>query len=340
LRLLNTSRLGKLWVDVHDLSTLPDHHASLVTALGGRRGRQWTITTRLRRRGRFLLGPVRLGAGDPFGLFPTQQALRGTVELLVYPAAVPLPNVSLVGGELPGGSMTHRRTPHVTPNVSGIREYAPSDSLNRIAWSATARLGRLMVKEFELDPTADVWLVLDMERWVHLPVDLADPAEPGDERADAWRESTEEFCVTVAASLGQHFLDQKRSVGLLMAGQHYEVIPADRGPRQLMKLLEALAVVRAEGGRPLGEVLTAEAARFTRHSAVIVITPSTDEVWVPALATIMQGGARATAVVVEASTFGGGDSPLLVVSQLTALRVPTFTLKRHDDLATVLGQPK
>ena len=37
-----------------------------------------------------------------------------------------------------------------------------SDGFNRISWSATARLGRLMVKEFDQDPTADVWVVLDL----------------------------------------------------------------------------------------------------------------------------------------------------------------------------------
>ena len=36
--------------------------------------------------------------------------------------------------------------------------------LNRIHWPTTVRMRRLMTKEFELDPTSDVWLFLDMER--------------------------------------------------------------------------------------------------------------------------------------------------------------------------------
>jgi uncharacterized protein (DUF58 family) len=167
LRLENSGWLGKLWIEVEDHSTLPGHQASLVTSLPGRGAREWTVNTRLQRRGRFQLGPLRLRSGDPFGLFPAQRRAPGTAELLVYPAIVRLPSVALPAGDLAGDSHAHGRTPHATPIVAGIRDYAPGDSLNRIAWTPTARLGRLVVKEFELDPTADIWLVLDMDRSVH-----------------------------------------------------------------------------------------------------------------------------------------------------------------------------
>jgi uncharacterized protein (DUF58 family) len=336
LRLENASPVGKLWVEIDDLSTLPGHHASRVVALPGRGQQQWTVSTPLARRGRFHLGPVIARGGDPFGLFPVQRALPGTSELVVYPACLPLADVPLLSGSLAGGSATRGRTPHLTPNVAGLREYTPGDSFNRIAWSATARLGRMMVKEFDLDPTADVWLVLDMQHAVHVG-GSAEAAAGG--WPEPWRESTEEFGVVVAASLGQHFLARKRAVGLLAAGQHHEVIAADRGPRQLVKLLEALAVIRAEGWAGLGEVLIAEAARFGRHSTLVIITPATDERWLPALSTLVQGNLHAAVVLVEAATFGPAPSPLLLVSQLAAMRVPALLLKRHDDLNLALSQP-
>jgi uncharacterized protein (DUF58 family) len=159
------------------------------------------------------------------------------------------------------------------------------------------------------------------------------------ELAEPWRESTEEFCVVAAASLGAHFLEQKRAVGLLTVGGRHEVIPADRGPRQMVKLLEALAVIGAEGSVGLGELLTAEAARFSRHSTLLIITPSTDERWTSALGGLIRGGIRAGVVLVEASTFGGPESPLLLVGQLAALRAATYVLNRNDDLSLALGQP-
>ena len=332
LTLTNASPMPKLWVEIDDQSSLPNHQAGAVVTLGGHGQRQWTVSTRLRQRGRFQIGPARLRGGDLFGLFPATRLVGAPREALIYPATVPLTSAILRDGELPGGSTHHDRTPHTTPNVAGVREYAPGDGFNRIAWSASARLGRLVVKEFDLDPTANVWLTLDLDEMVHPPaVSVVDDEEH-------WRSSTEEFAVTVTASLAQHFLDERRAVGLMMAGQHLEVIPTDRGPRQLIKLLEALAVIRAEGAQPLGELLTVEATRFSRYSTVTIVTPATDETWLPALAVLTQAGVRATVILVDPSSFGGPNSPLLLVGELAALGIPTIVLRRQDDLAAVLAQ--
>lgn len=338
LRLENQSRLPKLWVEVLDRSTLPGHQAGLVTRLRGHGQQRWTVTTPLTRRGRYMLGPLRLRTSDPFGLFPVEQSRRGTFEILVYPATVPLHSVGLVNGDLPGGDRSSQRSPHVTPHVSGLRDYRPGDSLNRIAWSATARYGRMMAKEFDLDPTTDLWLITDMAHWAHLPLDIRVPWLESIS-TELWRDSTEEFSVSVTASLAQHLLKEHRSVGLLMAGQRYQAIPTDRGQRQLIKLLEALAVVRASGERGLGELLMAEAARFSRRSSLIIVTPTTDESWVPALSVLQATGVRAAVVLIDASSFGGPTSPLLVVGQLAAQRIPTLIVRRQDDLAELFGQP-
>jgi uncharacterized protein (DUF58 family) len=52
--------------------------------------------------------------------------------------------------------------------VASVRDYAPGDSFNRIHWPSTARTGQLIVKEFELDPMADIWLFLDLEKRVQV----------------------------------------------------------------------------------------------------------------------------------------------------------------------------
>jgi uncharacterized protein (DUF58 family) len=66
-----------------------------------------------------------------------------------------------------GGDALRRRTHYITTNASGVRDYAPGDPFNRIHWKSTARKDRLIVKEFELDPLADVWLILDLWSGAH-----------------------------------------------------------------------------------------------------------------------------------------------------------------------------
>jgi uncharacterized protein (DUF58 family) len=340
VRVQNKSRIAKLWVELLDQSNLPGHQISKVVHLGAHDSNRWRVDTTCARRGRFRVGPMLLRGGDPFGLFPRYQIVPETEELLVYPATVDLSAFALPVGELPGGSAIQRRTPFVTPNAASVRNYFPGDAYNRIAWRATARTGQLMVKEFELDPTADLWIVVDLDSSVQAGA-LAGSSMPAVQSEDVplafWLDSTEEYAVTIAASLARHFLNQNRNVGLIANGRRTTVIPADRGGRQMLKILEQLAVVRADGEMPFAEVLLAEGGLFTRNSTVITITSSTDETWVQAVINIVARNVQSVAVVIEPSTFGGQDSSLMVVSDLASVNIPTYLVKYGDDISQALS---
>jgi uncharacterized protein (DUF58 family) len=340
VRIENRSRLSKLWVEVIDHSDLPGHRVSRVVHLGPNDSSRWRVETICARRGRFRIGPLSLRGGDPFGLFPRVQAVPGTQDLLVYPATVDLSAFSLPVGDLPGGSAIQRRTPFVTPNAAGVRDYFPGDAFNRISWSATARAGKLMVKEFELDPTADIWIAVDLNQAAQAGATglAALPNFAGDEAPlSFWLDSTEEYAVTIAASMARHFLNQNRNVGLLANSQRMVSIPTDRGARQMLKILEQLAVVRADGTSTFGELLVAEGGQFTRNSTVIAITSSVDEEWVQALIGIVTRHVQAVAIVIEPSTFGAASSSLFVVSSLASVGVPTYLVKYGDDISRALA---
>lgn len=332
----NAGRLGKAWVEVLDRSTLPGHDPGRVVSVPARSAVEWATRTVCGRRGRFHLGPIDLRSGDPLGIFTSRVDFPEAPEIIVYPAVVELREAGIPEGALSGGSALERRTPHTTPNVAGVRDYSPGDAFNRISWSATARLGQLMVKEFDQDPTADVWIVLDLHHEPHLPASRPvnwTPDDRGRWPAEAWLDSTEEYAVTVAASLARRFLQEGRNVGLIASGAHLETIPADRSDRQLVKILESLAVVRADGASSLAELLVAEGRRFGKHDFLIAITPSLVERWVAELAAIAQRGVRVSAVLIEPATFGANPSSLLTVSALAAAGVPTHLVKYGEPIA-------
>jgi uncharacterized protein (DUF58 family) len=330
--LRNHSILPKFWVEVYDYSTLPGLSVSRVVSAPSRGLRQWHAQTACRWRGKYILGPVMLTTGDPLGIFKIRKRLPQSTELVVFPATVHLTNFGGNSGEMGGMSALRQRTPYLTPNVSGIRDYAPDDSFNRISWSSTARLGRLVVKEFELDTIADVWLVVDLDESVQ--VTDSTPYQPVREISGSMPipPSTEEYAITVAASLGQFFLERSLGVGLITWGHYREVIPADRGDRQLNKILQTLAVARAEGRVPLDELLAGEQLRFGPTTTLVVITSSISDEWICQIREVVQRGARAIAVIVEPSTFGGGDSALMIVGSLAALDVPTFLVKNGEPI--------
>ena len=336
IELRNGGRLAKLWLEVRDYSSLPGHSVSRVVHVRGRGAARWTVETFCTQRGRFRMGPLVIASGDPFGLFPTTLRIPGSHDVLVYPAIYDLSAYPLPPGRLTAGATMTKRTPFITPSVSGIREYLPGDAFGRISWTASARLGRLMVKEFDLDPTADVWVVLDLDKGYHRVAggDRArDPAAP-------WLTSTEEYAVTIAASLVRRCLGEGRNVGLCANAGRAAIVPPDRTDRQELKILELLATIQADGTRPLAEALLAETARFRDRSTLLVVTPSTDETWVGALAEVAGRRARTAAIVVEAATFAPADPPLLVVGALAAAGVPAHLIKFGDDVAAALASPR
>jgi uncharacterized protein (DUF58 family) len=312
----------RLWLEVHDASDLPGHQLDGVLSLGPVGHKAWEIRSVCTRRGRFSLGPVWVTSGDPFGIFRTSRKLSDGTTVVVYPKSVALPRFGRVPGELPGGSLQGVRVQFSTPNVSSIREYRPGDAFNRIHWPTTARTTRLMVREFELDPTADVWIVLDLNADAHTGSGL---------------ESTEEYAVTAAASIARHLLDQGRAVGLV---SQTATLPSDRGPRQAERILEILALVRASSPLTLSALLSAETSRFARSSTLIVITPSTVETWARFCQALGGRGVHSTAVLIEAATFGQAPSTLLLVSSLAAAHITTYLVKRGDLLSQALSAPR
>lgn len=339
----NKSLLPKLWVEVRDYSDLPGHHASwVVSSLGAGRERGWAVRTVCRQRGRFTLGPITLTSSDPFGLFETRRTISATSSMVVYPYAVDLPEFRLPSGELPGGGALRRRTHYVTTNVCGIRDYFPGDSFNRIHWPSTARTGRLIVKEFELDPTADVYLFLDM----HGAVQADRLWQPTDEDAISTLgkrprlpPSTEEYGVAVAASLARNLLGGNRAVGLIAYGQGREATLADRGERQLVKFLETLAVIRALGTIPLAQVLAAEGKSLGRNTSVVVITPSDDPKWVEALRDLRRRGIRGMGIVLDATSFGRAANIDGVIAALHQNGIRSYRIREGEALGAALTSP-
>lgn len=145
--------------------------------------------------------------------------------------------------------------------------------------------------------------------------------------------------MTVAASLAQRFLREGRNVGLIASGAHLETIPADRSDRQLVKILESLAVVRADGALPLPELLAAEGRRLGRNDFLLVVTPSLSEAWVSALAGIAQRGVRVSTVLIEVSTFAAAPNSLLMISALAAAGFPAHLVKYGEPIATAFASP-
>ncbi len=344
----NTTVVPKLWLEVRDFSTLPYHYSShVVNNLGAKQSYSWRVTTICQQRGRYQLGPIRLRTSDPFGLFPMERDLAPTSNVVVFPMTFDIHQLALPVGILPGGDALRRRTHYITTNASSVRDYEPGDSFNRIHWRSTARRDRLVVKEFELDPLADIWVVPDMSVFGHVAPrgkNAAPTPPPSD--VPSWLkmkefqlpESTEEYTVTIAASVAQFFLRRDRAVGMLAYGQSNEILQPDRGERQFNRILETLAVLRAEGEVPLQDMLYAESHLFPRGTTVIVVTPNGREEWAINARQLNRRGLRVVTILVNPASFGSARSAESLYHLLRGGGQVVYLVNNGDDLTATLSR--
>ncbi len=349
--LTNHSRTPKLWLELTDFSTLPAHDSSRIVSnlMRGSR-RRWQVRTQCMVRGRYQLGPLRLRSSDPLGLFVQEQYLATQTPIIVYPYTVELPNFAPVISDLAGDERIRLRTHIITTNASSVRDYAPGDSQNRIHWLSTARTGRLITKEFELDPSAHVWVYLDLYQQPEISLPWTQENEiltPFSFRMRPYfpkpREvelppSTTEYAVTVAASILRHFIQRNRAVGLAAYGQTHVSLPVDRGERQLLRMLETLAVLEAEGEVALADFILADGIHLSRSETLIVVTADPDPRWVYALRELRSRGTHSLAIVIDSQTFDERVNLKPVWVELQAAKIPHYRVAKDQKLDQALAR--
>jgi len=284
----NTSRVPKPWLEIHNPTSIPAGLPGRALSLGPRSERSWLVRTPLTRRGHFRIEPLQIRTGDPFGFFESSAAVGTGVTAVVYPRIDPLPLWKLPAANIDGSHAMPERTLQTSPLATTVRPWAPGDAFNRIHWKSTARHGEIQVKEFDLEQTADAWIILDLER----------AAQVG--RGD---DSTVEIAVRAAASVADKAIRENRAVGLTVNAHRLAQLPPDRGARQHLKIMQLLAAVDGDGSSPLGESLVATVPRIRRGMTVVIVTPSLDGGWVKPLSALRARGVGCVAITFDVGAF-------------------------------------
>jgi len=342
----NDSRFTTFWLEIYNQTEIPFAAGSRVlTLLRRRQTRSYTARTWLTNRGGFALGPTTIATGDPFGIFRATRQFPAVQNLIVFPMLFPVHDFLSPPGLLPGGKAIKRKSIDITPHASGVREYIPGDPLKRIHWPTSTRRNQLMVKEFEQDPQAEVWLFLDTHKNVHVskPADQ-EAAPPVDDLFLLRRNkvklppSTLEYSISITASLAHYFIEQRRSVGLVMATENsYKVIPAERSERQEGKILESLAFTRSESTVVLPNLVTAQIGQLPQGSSAILVTPIVWPELLLAVDSLQRRNLRPLVVLLMARTFGGRQSNENLVISLTERNIPVCPVYCDADLSEVLS---
>jgi uncharacterized protein (DUF58 family) len=156
-------------------------------------------------------------------------------------------------------------------DFESLREYRDGDDLRDICWTATARRGSPITRQYQTERSQPVWIVLDCGRLMRARV--ATTQIPNEGRGPQIQSKLDHACTT-AVALAQLALYSGDRVGLLAYGQgiQQQLLPG-RGAAHLRQLIESLAQVRAESGEADHLRATATLNRLQpRRSLILWVT--------------------------------------------------------------------
>jgi uncharacterized protein (DUF58 family) len=157
-------------------------------------------------------------------------------------------------------------------DFESLREYREGDDLRDICWTATARRGTPITRQYQTERSQAVWIVLDCGRLMRSRVDaLSDSSGPA---PSSRRHSKLDYACTTAVALAQLALFSGDRVGLLAYGQGIQqrLLPG-RGAAHLRQLIELLSQVRAEASEADHLRATATLNRLQpRRSLILWVT--------------------------------------------------------------------
>ena len=228
---------------------------------------------RPRRRGVYAIGPLEAEWSDPFGMARSRQRLAPPVEIIVHPTTESVLDRPLARKWEDPPVRPPRSKPWPSGfEFYGMRDYVPGDDLRRVVWRATARTGRVLVREFEQGVTDHISIVLDTDRGWHRPGEVSD---------------TFEQAVRTAASIGARHIKEGFTVSLAANGR---LLAADlRGPGARIPFLDELARVQRERA-PLTSAIE-RLLRVRRSGAHhVIITPHLSTEAAAAIRLLLESG--------------------------------------------------
>ena len=283
----------------------------------------WTVSGLCHRRGLNTIGSLALVSSDPSGLLRLECRAGKPQSVLVYPATVDAAR-GVVEGQAIGGEIGE--SGHLTGHssvASMVRQYIPGDSLTHVHWPTTARLDQLMTKEFEGAGVNEIWLFVDLE----------EAAQVG-----SGEDGTEEYSITMAASLVSSLIRDGHAVGLVAQGDELFRLAPHKDPNHIWALLKALALVKAEGKVPLSTVMARETANLGPGTLVMVLSPWPS----PNIRSIFDFLARRGIIVMptflDRASFGGPFEPRRPNEPRPEANERDFVVKRGDELSLYLGK--
>jgi uncharacterized protein (DUF58 family) len=212
---------------------------------GGETGAEWSH--RPTQRGAVQLELTSVGSLFPFGFLRKNIGADMRQTILVWPGQVEYQWLRRDPG--PAGGWQGRRTTQAGTgeDLLALRKYAQGDSHRLVHWKASARLGRLMVRQYAAETPDGFTLQLDTP-------------------AVVWTQAAQfELLCGFAATLAEDLYAEGRLRGVVLNGGAWKAV---QNVRDLESFLDALSLLQTTGEPP------AQSGRSAAAGQIITFAPN------------------------------------------------------------------
>ncbi|MCL6477258.1 MAG: DUF58 domain-containing protein [Peptococcaceae bacterium] len=187
------------------------------------------------KRGDYSFGSINIRYRSRLGFFLRQFKVTGNNNnIRVYPNILEIRKYQLAArkGHLIESGLKPSRVVGLGTDFESLRDYQVDDEYRRINWGATARRGRLVSNQYEVDKSQNIILALDAGRMMSGEVNNL---------------SKLDHAINASLLLGYVGVNRDDKVGLLAFAQRVKLyIPPRKGQPQLQKILAGLYNLQPE----------------------------------------------------------------------------------------------
>jgi uncharacterized protein (DUF58 family) len=180
------------------------------------------------KRGKYKFGAIRVFVSTALGLVSRRYNFDQAETLPVYPSFLQMRKYELMAisnnlSEI--GIKKIRRLGH-SMEFEQVKNYVQGDDYRTINWKATARRGNLMVNSYTDEKSQHVYCVIDKSRVMKMPFEGL---------------TLLDYAINASLVLSNIALLKEDKAGLITTAEKIgAVVPADRRPTQINKILEVL----------------------------------------------------------------------------------------------------
>ena len=258
----NESKTPLEYILIEDLfPTTLEHKIGLTSAifsLSPNGEGSFAYIVQVKDRGITRIGPVRVLIRSPWSLFFIEKYIPAYDDLMVYPSMERSERMYYIAkSRRTAKALGMHRSKSVGAGTDffGIREYTRYDDYKTIDWKASARMLKLMVKEFTIEVPLNIYIMIDSS----FSMGYGKPISKLD------------YAIDIAMMLSKISIEQHDRVGLIIFSDTiHSYVRAKSDPYNINRMLREFALAVPQGGKNYTEAIK-YLLENTRLSGLIIL---------------------------------------------------------------------